>query len=55
VTSSRPALSTTTPTPNEPPPEGGGFDGWKITVQNVGANAGIRPTVWVMCAAAATP
>jgi hypothetical protein len=50
VTSSRPALSTTTaPGPNEPPPEGGTFDGWRITVQNVGANPNIRPTVWVVC------
>jgi hypothetical protein len=55
VTSSRPALSTTTPTPNEPPADGQGFDGWRITVQNIGNNAGIRPTVWVFCAAAATP
>jgi hypothetical protein len=55
VTSSRPALSTTTPTPNEPPPDGAGFDGWRITVQNIGNNAGIRPTVWVICAAAPTP
>jgi hypothetical protein len=55
VTSSRPALSTTTPTANEPPADGQGFDGWRITVQNIGNNTGIRPTVWVMCAAAATP
>lgn len=53
VTSSRPALSTTAPA-NEPPPEGAGFDGWRITVTNV-SGANIRPTVWVMCAAAATP
>ena len=33
VSSSRPALSTTAPA-NEPPPEGGGFDGWRITVRN---------------------
>jgi hypothetical protein len=55
VTSSRPALSTTTPQANEPPPEGAGFDGWRITVQNVGNNPSIRPTVWVMCAAMPAP
>ncbi len=55
VTSSRPALSTTTPDANEPPPEGQGFDGWKITVKNVGANPNIRPTVWVICADAPIP
>jgi hypothetical protein len=54
VGSSRPALSTTTPNGNEPPPGGGVFDGWRITVKNVGANAGIRPTVWVFCAAPPT-
>lgn len=54
VSSSRPALSTTSPA-NEPPPEGAGFDGWRITVKNVGNNPGIRPTVWVICAAAPTP
>ena len=54
VSSSRPALSTSTPTANEPPPEGGSFDGWRITVRNEGANPDIRPTVWVFCAAAPT-
>jgi hypothetical protein len=55
VGSSRPALSTTSPA-NEPPPAGQGFDGWRITVNAIsGAPAGIRPQVWVMCAAAPTP
>ena len=34
VTSSRPALSTALTTPDEPPAEGGAFDGWKITAVN---------------------
>jgi len=52
VTSSRPAVSTTD---TQPPGEGLGFTGWRITVQNVGANLNIRPTVWVICANAPTP
>jgi hypothetical protein len=49
VTSSRPAVSSTN---TEPPADGAGFTGWRITVSNLGANPGIRPTVWVICAAA---
>lgn len=52
VTSSRPAVSATNP---EPPANGAGFAGWRITVQNVGNNPNIRPTASVMCAAAPTP
>jgi hypothetical protein len=54
VTSSRPALSTTTPA-FEPPPEGGTFDGWKITVVNQTTVAGLKPQVWVICAPAPAP
>jgi hypothetical protein len=55
VGSSRPAVSTSAP-PNEPPAAGQGFDEWRITVNALsGAPAGIRPQVWVMCAAAPTP
>ncbi|HEV7805905.1 MAG TPA: hypothetical protein VGO80_08805 [Solirubrobacteraceae bacterium] len=46
VTSSRPAVSTTS---TEPPGQGQSFTGWRITVSNLGANPGIRPTVWVIC------
>jgi hypothetical protein len=46
VTSSRPAVSTTN---TEPPADGATFTGWRITVSNLGANPGIRPTVWVVC------
>jgi hypothetical protein len=53
VTSSRPAVSTTN---TEPPADGQGFTGWRITVFNPtgGATTGLRPTVWVVCAAAPT-
>jgi hypothetical protein len=55
VGSSRPAQTTTMP-PNEPPAAGQGFNSWRITVNALtGAPAGIRPQVWVMCAAAPTP
>jgi len=53
VSASRPALSTTAPA-NEPPADGQGFDGWRITVKNEGANPSIRPTVWVFCVPAAS-
>ncbi len=53
VTSSRPAASTTN---SEPPADGQGFTGWRITVFNPtgGPTTGLRPTVWVVCAAAPT-
>jgi len=49
VTSSRPAISTGN---TEPPIDGGGFTGWRITARNLsgGVVAGIRPEVWVVCA-----
>lgn len=50
--SSRPAVSTSD---TEPPADGNGFAGWRITVKNIGNNLNINPTVWVMCAAAPTP
>ncbi|MCW3015191.1 MAG: hypothetical protein JWO02_2283 [Solirubrobacterales bacterium] len=51
VTSSRPAVSAAN---TEPPDDGNGFTGWRITVFNPtgGVNAGIRPTVWVTCVVA---
>lgn len=50
VGSSRPAISEEN---IEPPVPGEGFTGWRLTVLNPtgGVNAGIRPTVWVICAA----
>lgn len=53
VTSSRPAVSTTN---TEPPADGQGFTGWRITVFNPagGVTTGLLPTVWVVCAAAPT-
>jgi hypothetical protein len=46
VTSSRPALANT-----NPPADGQGFTGWRITVTNLtgGVTTGIRPTVWAVC------
>jgi hypothetical protein len=54
VTSSRPAVSATN---TEPPADGQGFTGWRITVFNPagGVTTGLLPTVWVICAAAPTP
>jgi hypothetical protein len=54
VTSSRPAASLTD---TEPPADGLGFTGWRITVFNPagGVTTGLRPTVWVVCVPAATP
>lgn len=48
LTSSRPSISAAN---TEPPANGQGFLGWRITVENPpgGVNAGIRPTVWVVC------
>jgi hypothetical protein len=55
VGSSRPAVSTSSPA-HEPPAAGQGFDEWRLTVDALStAPAGIRPQVWVMCAAAPTP
>jgi hypothetical protein len=53
VTSSRPAVSATN---TEPPADGQGFTGWRITVFNPagGVTTGLLPTVWVVCAAAPT-
>ena len=50
VTSSRPAISAAN---TEPPVDGGTFTGWRATVVNKagGVVAGIRPEVWVVCAA----
>lgn len=48
VSSSRPAMSQSN---TEPPPDGGTFTGWRITVVNLAGApaAGIRPEVWVVC------
>ncbi|MEA2144052.1 MAG: hypothetical protein QOI64_2482 [Solirubrobacteraceae bacterium] len=48
VTSSRPAISSTN---SEPPANGAGFTGWRVTVTNLlgGVIAGVRPEVWVIC------
>ena len=48
VTSSRPAISASN---TEPPTNGQGFTGWRVTVTNLlgGVVAGIRPEVWVVC------
>ena len=48
VTSSRPAISSSN---SEPPANGQGFTGWRVTVTNIlgGVVAGIRPEVWVVC------
>lgn len=48
VTSSRPAISATN---SEPPANGEGFTGWRVTVTNVlgGVIGGVRPEVWVVC------
>ena len=50
VTSSRPAIS---PANTEPPTDGQSFTGWRTTVTNKagGVTTGIRPEVWVVCAA----
>jgi hypothetical protein len=50
VTSSRPAISAAN---TEPPLDGQSFTGWRATVVNTagGVAAGIRPEVWVICAA----
>jgi hypothetical protein len=54
VTSSRPAVSAIN---TEPPADGLGFTGWRITVFNPagGVTTGLRPTVWVVCVAAPGP
>jgi hypothetical protein len=54
VTSSRPAVSATN---TEPPADGQGFTGWRLTVFNPagGVTTGLLPTVWVVCATAPTP
>lgn len=51
MTSSRPQISGTN---TEPPVNGQGFTGWRITVTNKtgGVTAGIRPQVWAVCVAA---
>jgi hypothetical protein len=48
VTSSRPSISAAN---TEPPANGDGFTGWRVTVTNLlgGVLAGIRPEVWVIC------
>jgi hypothetical protein len=48
VGSSRPAISATN---TNPPADGQGFTGWRLTVNNVAtaATTGIRPQVWVIC------
>lgn len=50
VGSSRPVISTTN---GGAPVDGGTFTGWRTSVQNRpgGVAAGIRPEVWVICAA----
>lgn len=54
LTSTRPAIGRTN---TEPPSNGQGFTGWRITVVNPsgGSPSGIRPEVWVVCVAASTP
>jgi hypothetical protein len=54
LTNTRPAISRTN---TEPPRNGQGFTGWRITVVNPtgGSPSGIRPEVWVVCVAAPTP
>jgi hypothetical protein len=54
MTSSRPAVSATS---TEPPADGLGFTGWRITVYNPtgGVTTGLRPTVWAICADAPGP
>jgi hypothetical protein len=51
LTNTRPAISSSN---TEPPANGQGFTGWRITVVNPigGAASGIRPEVWVVCVAA---
>jgi hypothetical protein len=51
VTSSRPAISASN---TEPPANGQGFTGWRVTVTNLagGVTTGIRPEVWVVCVTA---
>ena len=51
LTNTRPAISSSN---QEPPTNGLGFTGWRITVVNPigGAASGIRPEVWVVCVAA---
>jgi hypothetical protein len=51
VTSSRPAISAAN---TEPPVNGQGFTGWRVTVVNLagGVVAGVRPEVWVVCVSA---
>jgi hypothetical protein len=50
ITSSRPAISAAN---TEPPLDGASFSGWRTTVVNKpgGVTTGIRPEVWVVCAA----
>jgi hypothetical protein len=51
LTNTRPAISSSN---QEPPTNGQGFTGWRITVVNPigGAASGIRPEVWVVCVTA---
>ena len=53
LTNTRPAISSVN---TEPPLDGQGFTGWRITVVNPigGAASGIKPEVWVVCVAAPT-
>ena len=48
LTNTRPAISAAN---TEPPTNGQGFTGWRITVVNPagGSASGIRPEVWVVC------
>lgn len=54
VSSSRPVISSTD---SNPPLDGQGFTGWRVTVRNdaAGVLLGLRPSVWVVCVAAPTP
>lgn len=47
VTNTRPAIGPST----EPPTDNGSFSGWRGTVVNENNGTGIRPEVWVICAA----
>lgn len=53
LTNTRPAISAGN---QEPPVNGQGFTGWRITVVNPigGSASGIRPEVWVVCVATPT-
>lgn len=50
LTNTRPAISASN---TEPPTDGQSFTGWRITIVNPagGAASGIKPEVWVICAA----